>query len=374
MIKRMLFASALLALLCSCASSPEAVTGKKHRIKTNDAKQVLLQMTTEEKVAQLFFITPEQIAPSSKTKVSADFVRTLERYPVGGIILFGYHIQNPSQLRAFTSSMQKASAIPLAICVDEEGGLVARLARSKAFFLPVFKNMHTVGDTGEDANARGAGQIIGSYLAAFGFTFDFAPVADVNTNPDNVVIGSRAFGREPALVSRMDRAFLSGLHSTGIKGCLKHFPGHGDTKGDTHADYVAVTKSWQELMNCELIPFVQNFDVADSVMVAHVTCTAVDDEYPASLSKKLITDKLRTELGYDGLVLTDALNMGAIEKNYGSAKAAVLAFAAGNDILLMPKDFESAYRGVLEAVTSGKISMQRLDESVTRILKMKGFL
>lgn len=151
-----------------------------------------------------------------------------------------------------------------------------RLANNENFFLPKFKNMEAVGNTSDTENARGVGQIIGSYLAAFGFTLDFAPVVDVNTNPENIVIGARSFGSDPKQVADMAGAFLSGLHSTGVKGCIKHFPGHGDTKGDTHADYVAVTKSWEELKTCEIIPFKQNLSSTDCVMIAHVTCTAID--------------------------------------------------------------------------------------------------
>lgn len=367
-----ILAALVLALFSGCASSPHD-TARTEPFRLTDAQDILSQMTTEEKVAQLFIVTPEQIASGTMTKVSQRFIQNLKRFPVGGILLYNWHIQNPKQLRTFTTAMKDASSIPLILAIDEEGGRVARIANSDEFYLPRFKSMGTTGDTGNAENARGAGQIIGSYLTTYGFTMNFAPVADVNTNPENIVIGARAFGSDPKLVSAMAGAFLSGLHSTGIKGSLKHFPGHGDTKGDTHADYVAVTKSWEELKKCELIPFIENFDSADTVMVAHVTCTAIDDTYPASLSKKLVTGKLRNELGYKGIILTDGLNMGAIEKNYGSAEAAVLAFEAGNDILLMPNDFTAAFNGVLSAVQSGRIPMDRLDESVLRILKLKGF-
>jgi len=350
------------------------------------AEQLLEHLTLEEKVAQLFVIRPEQLdfslTPAQSQEMYKDglkkvperFAQAAADYPVGGFILFGKNIESPEQLRALTSDLARISAVPPVMAVDEEGGRVARLARSERFFLPQFKNMAAVGRTGDPENARGAGQIIGGYLLSYGFTVDFAPVADVNTNPENIVIGNRAFGSDPEVAAGMVRAFLSGLHSTGMKGCIKHFPGHGDTKGDTHADYVAVDKSWDELKRCELIPFVKNLDVTDCVMVAHVTLTkAAHDGYPASLSRELITGRLRGELGYDGVVLTDALAMGAIEKNYGSGEAAVLAFEAGNDILLMPMDFVAAYNAVLEAVRRGRISMRRLDQSVMRILRLKDF-
>lgn len=368
----LVFVSCVLFLISACSSTSGLADAKK-QYDLRDAETILSQMSLEEKVAQLFVIIPEQIDSKVRTKVSKSFSKNMEKYPVGGFILFAYHIENPKQLRNFTAGLKEVSPIPPIIAIDEEGGRVARLARHEEFFLPKFENMASVGKTGDVENARGAGQIIGSYLYSFGFNMDFAPVADVNTNPENIVIGARAFGSDPYLVSKMDAAFLSGLHSTGIKGCIKHFPGHGDTKGDTHAEYVAVTKTWEEIKKAELVPFVENFKNTDSVMVAHVTFVDVDSEYPASLSKKLISEKLRGELGYEGLVLTDALNMGAIEKNYGSGEACVLAFEAGNDILLMPQHFPEAYDALLAAVKSGRISEERLNESVLRILRLKGF-
>ena len=359
-------------LIFACASSPSVYDSRLEKFQTATAEEILSQMTTEEKIAQLFVICPEQLEPKSLKKASHKFSSLLQKYPVGGFIFFGRNLENPAQTRVFLSELRDKSLLPPILSIDEEGGRVARLARSENFFLPKFRNMDSVGRTKDPENARGAGQIIGSYLATFGFNLDFAPVVDVNTNPDNIVIGDRAFGSEPESVSDMAGAFLSGLHSTGVKGCIKHFPGHGDTKGDTHLDYVAVTKDWEELKKCELIPFVKNISSADCVMVAHVTCSKIDSSFPASLSKILITEKLRGELGYQGLILTDSLRMKAISKNYGSDQACVLAFEAGNDILLMPANFYESYEAMLEAVRSGRISMARLDESLLRILHFKG--
>ena len=347
------------------------------------AESLLAGMTTEEKVAQLFVLRLEQLELNtlpedrkgkSYLKLTSEFKSVLKKYPVGGFCLFANNIKGKKQLKKLNKDLRMACEIPPIIAVDEEGGRVARLARTESLGIENVGFMADIGASGDAQNALKAGAYIGKYLSEYGFTVDFAPVVDVNTNPENIVIGQRAFGSEPELVSEMAGAFLAGLHSAGIRGCIKHFPGHGDTKGDTHADYVAVEKSWEELKACELIPFKANFEQADMVMIAHVTLTkAASDGLPASLSKELITDKLRGELGYKGIVLTDALDMGAIEKNYGSANAAVLAFEAGNDILLIPYDFVPAYEGMLEAVKSGKISEERLDESVLRILNLKGF-
>ena len=373
LFQKIIFFSVLLILasiLSSCVSAPKDTSSK---IELNDAEAILSSMSTEQKVAQLFIITPEQLTKSCVKSVPRRYYKDFEKCPVGGFILFYKNIKNPKQLKKFTSRLKNVSVVPPILAVDEEGGRVARLARSKHFSLPKYNSMQAVGETGLSQNAFSAGQTIGGYLYDYGFDLDFAPVCDVNTNPENIVIGDRAFGSDPVLVSEMSGAFLNGLHSKGIKGCLKHFPGHGDTKGDTHLDYVSVIKDWEELKTCELIPFVDNLKQADCVMVAHVTCLAIDDEVPASLSYELITAKLRQELDYQGVIVTDGLNMGAIEKNYGSGEACVLAFEAGNDILLMPNDFNAAYKAVLSAVQSNRISMSRLDQSVLRILKLKGY-
>ena len=200
---------------------------------------------------------------------------------------------------------------------------------------------------------------------------NFAPVADINTNPENIVIGNRAFGAKPDLVSKMVSAYLDGLHSQGIAGTIKHFPGHGDTKNDPHSESVEIYKTWDELLKAELIPFKNNFGKTDSVMTAHITLKNVNGDLPATLSKEIITGKLRNELGYDGIIITDALMMGAIKDNYSSGEAAVLAIEAGNDILLMPYDYVEAFEALVEAVESGRISEERLDESVSKILKLK---
>ena len=305
--------------------------------------------------------------------MTSEMKENLKKYPVGGFLLFQKNIESESQLKKFNENLKKACAISPIIAVDEEGGRVARLARTESLGIKNVGAMEEIGKTGDTQKAQEAGAYIGSYLDEYGFTFDFAPVADVNSNPQNTVIGDRAFGSEPNEVAKMVGAFLDGLHSSKIKGCIKHFPGHGDTKDDPHKSFVSVEKTWDELNECELIPFKENFSKADSVMIAHISLTNVtSDGLPASLSKELI-DKLRGELGYDGVVLTDALNMGAIKTYYDSAYAAILAFEAGNDILLMPQDFEKAYDGVLSAVKNGRISEKRLNESVMRILKLKGF-
>ena len=338
-------------------------------------------MTLREKVGQLFIIRPDQLdttlTPDTMhndrikgiTAVNDTMRTTLKEYPAGGFALFRKNIDTPRKLRDFTAELRDSChAVPF-MAVDEEGGRIARIANAKGFKVRKFASTQAIGRTG---NAREAAEVIGEYLKDYGFNMDFAPVADINTNPENIVIGDRAFGDDPEHVSRMASEYLDGLHSKGIIGSIKHFPGHGDTKGDTHSGYVAVNKTWDELLRAELIPFTDNFRKADTVMIAHITMKNVtDDDLPASLSRELVTGKLRGELGYDGVVIVDALMMGAVKDNYTSAEAAVMAIDAGCDILLMPYDYREAFDGVIEAVKSGRLTEKRIDESVARIMKLK---
>ena len=347
-------------------------------------RELLAGMTLREKVGQLFLIrpeslcgdlTPEQVNDAHRYGVtgwSAQMEEQLRAYPAGGVVLFGKNLSSPQQLTAFLSAMQRASALPLLTGIDEEGGAVSRLANAPGFDLPRYESMAAVGATGDEAAAKEVGAVIGGYLRQSGFTLDFAPVADVNTNPENLVIGERAFGGDPQLVARMVGAEIEGLHEAGMLSCVKHFPGHGDTRGDTHDGYVSLDKTWDELKACELIPFVDNLSAADLVMVAHITLPNVTgDGLPASLSEELVTGRLRGELGYTGLIVTDSLAMGAIAAEYSAAESAVLALKAGVDLLLMPEDYAAAYEGVLDAVESGTLTEARIDESVGRILALK---
>ena len=342
-------------------------------------KDVLGKMSLREKVGQLFIVRPEALAENSNAetapatdRVDAAVISRIEEYPVGGIALFSRNITSAEQLPMFISDLQSSSKYPLFIAVDEEGGRVARIANSDFFNVASYKSMEDIGKSGDASKAEEVGRQLGSYLKELGFNLDFAPVADTNTNPQNIVIGDRSYGSDPALVARMVSAQLDGMHDSGIMGTLKHFPGHGDTKDDTHSGYVSIEKTWDELKECELVPFITALPKADMVMVSHITAVNVtSDKLPTSMSETMITGKLRNELGYDGVIITDAMAMGAVADNYTSAEAAVTAVKAGVDIVLMPQNLDEAFNGVMNAVTDGEISMERLDESVLRILKMK---
>lgn len=342
-------------------------------------KDVLGKMSLREKVGQLFIVRPEALAENSNAetapatdRVDDAVINRIEEYPVGGIALFSRNITSAEQLPMFISDLQSSSKYPLFIAVDEEGGRVARIANSDFFNVASYKSMEDIGKAGDASKAEEVGRQIGFYLKELGFNLDFAPVADTNTNPQNIVIGDRSYGSDPALVARMVSAQLDGMHDSGIMGTLKHFPGHGDTKDDTHSGYVSIEKTWDELKECELVPFITALPKADMVMVSHITAVNVtSDKLPTSMSETMITGKLRNELGYDGVIITDAMAMGAVADNYTSAEAAVTAVKAGVDIVLMPLNLDEAFNGVMNAVTDGEISMERLDESVMRILKLK---
>lgn len=342
-------------------------------------KDVLGKMSLREKVGQLFIVRPEALAENSNAetapatdRVDDAVISRIEEYPVGGIALFSRNITSAEQLPMFISDLQSSSKYPLFIAVDEEGGRVARIANSDFFNVASYKSMEDIGKSGDASKAEEVGRQIGLYLKELGFNLDFAPVADTNTNPQNIVIGDRSYGSDPALVARMVSAQLDGMHDSGIMGTLKHFPGHGDTKDDTHSGYVSIEKTWDELKECELVPFITALPKADMVMVSHITAVNVtSDKLPTSMSETMITGKLRNELGYDGVIITDAMAMGAVADNYTSAEAAVTAVKAGVDIVLMPQNLDEAFNCVMNAVTDGEISMERLDESVMRILKLK---
>ena len=339
---------------------------------------LLAGMTLEEKVSQMFFVSFDCLTGLTDSNIAGDVTRqALQDFPVGGVALFAGNIDDPEQLSALTEGLQTLSdditGLPLLISLDEEGGTVTRIAQNSAFGITDVGPMSAIGSTGDTDTAYEAGSFIGSYLAQYGFNMDFAPDADVLTNPENTVIGSRSFGSDAQLVSAMAQAYYNGLASQGIHGCLKHFPGHGATAADTHDGMSYTDKTLDELMQNELIPFIDGIEYgADSIMVAHISLPSVTGDYtPASLSPDIVTGLLREELGYDGLILTDALNMGAVADYYTPGQAAVAAVQAGADMLLFSDDALDARQAVLDAVNDDTISEQRIDESVTRILRLK---
>ena len=361
------------------AAGDDADTGGSDQDKpAAGVQEILDDMTLEEKVCQLFMITPEALTGvETATQAGQATQKAYDKYPVGGIIYFSKNLKNPDQTKSMLAKTQEyaqeRTCIPVFLSVDEEGGQVARVGRNSAFGVEKIGNMSDVGAGGDTQEAYRIGTVIGSYLKDLGVNMDAAPDTDVLTNPQNEVVKYRSFGSDPQLVAEMAEAELKGLNEEGIIGMYKHFPGHGGTTADSHEGYVYVDDTLEELENGAFVPFKDG--IANDIrviMVSHIAAPNVTgDNTPATLSKKLTTDILREDLGFDGMVITDALNMGAITEQYGSANAAVAALNAGADMLLMPADFQSAYKGVLDAVADGTLTEERIDESVARILEVK---
>lgn len=347
--------------------------------------QVISKMSIREKVGQLYVVrpdalvkglTPEEVNNHNNnglTHINDEILEYYKNYPVGGVILFGKNIESPDQLQQYTEQIHNMGNIPTLIFIDEEGGPVSRLANHEAFFLPKFSYMLSLGEKGDESQALRVGQTIGSYLNYYGIDVDFAPVCDVNSNPENPIIGPRAFSSDPQIAADFSLKVLQGLNDQNIDGCLKHFPGHGDTKTDSHKSYTECLKTKEELLNCELIPFAQGVNQnAKFIMSAHVAYPNVtNDKLPATLSSYWLTDVLRKEMNYEGIIISDAMNMDAILKSYKDEVSAVMGIQAGLDMILMPYDFEKSFESVVKAVKSKKIKEKRLDESVYRILKYK---
>lgn len=381
-IKRIVFLLFLtfLAFSISCTSLPESepeeIQPVSHKLET---------MTLREKIGQLFIIRPESLDPSyslsqvhfsasnGSTKVNERMKDTYINYPAGGFILFGKNVISPSQVREFTKNLHNLSDLKPLICVDEEGGPVARLAKNPNFSLPKYNNMKTIGDTKDEDIAYQAGITIGNYLHEYGFDVDFAPIADVNTNPKNPVIGVRSFSSDPQTAGKMALAFSDGLKKQGVIPCMKHFPGHGDTKTDSHSGYAETLKTWDQLLNCEMIPFKMGIEEEiPFIMTAHITVPKVENEkIPSTLSNVILTEKLRNELGYKGLIITDAMEMGAITSQFTPAQAVIKAIEAGVDIILIPYNYKLCFDTLVEAVEKGEITEERINESVERILLLK---
>lgn len=347
-------------------------------VQADEVEQYLAQMGTEDKVAQLFIIVPEVYSDSAVVTAVDDTIKSkFQSIPVGGFLFMEQNLISAAQTQTMLSELQSISikriGFPVFTSVDEEGGTVARIGGSGRFGVPVVGNMCDIGAVGDYNEAYIVGATIGTYLSNLGFNVDFAPVADVWNNSNNQVVKYRSFGSDPNMVADMAVSVLNGLQDCGVQGTFKHFPGHGATEADTHQGYAYTNKNLEELSVCELIPF-QSGIAADVpfIMVGHISLPNVTgSDVPASMSSTIITQVLRNQMGYNGIVITDAMNMGAITQNYDSSEAAIQAILAGVDIVLMPADFNIAYQGVLNAVYNERISYERLNESVRRIIKMK---
>jgi beta-N-acetylhexosaminidase len=364
--------------MAACSNDDE--TGSKG----DEVEEQLSKMTLREKVGQMFYVRMETLDTTIHWNTYADLqenpihevnqtMRDVNaNYPIGGLILYAWNIDDEAQLAKLIPQIRALNGHPL-LCIDEEGGRVSRLANNPNFNVKKYESMAAIGATGDPNNAYECGNTIGTYLKHYGFDIDFAPVADVNTNPENIIIGARAFSDDPQVAAKMVTSYLQGLDDAGVTGCIKHFPGHGDTKTDTHFGYASTQKTWAEMLDCEMVTFKAGIAWGcQLVMTAHIGAPKVTGSVvPSTMSPIILQDKLRGELGYQNIIITDGMEMGAITQQYTSAEAAVGSIQAGVDIVLGPKNLVEAFDAVMAAVEKGTITEERINQSVRRILKLK---
>lgn len=394
MMKRILSVLLVIGMLCGCL----CITAAAEEPTAPTPEEILAQMTTEEKIAQMLmpafrYYLDENGKVQNVTEMRPEIEAMLKAHGFAGVIFFAGSLADTDQAVRLVDAMQAANAsVPgrtqLLTATDQEGGPVVRLGHG----CQMPDNM-ALGAIGDSAAAEQAGQLMGEELKAVGINYDAAPVVDVNSNPENPVIGLRSFSDDPELVSRLGVALMQGLQSTGTISTLKHFPGHGDTATDSHTGLPRVEKSLEELKAFELVPFQACIDAgAEAIMTAHIqyplieSGTAVSVEtgetinLPATLSKTILTDLLRTDMGFEGVIISDAMNMDAIAKHFEPLAVAQLAIEAGVNILLMPVDTSTQeglealgqyIHDVAAMADDGTISMERVDDSVMRVLTLK---
>ncbi|KUP37952.1 hypothetical protein AU385_02555 [Bacillus halotolerans] len=381
-------------LFLSCFLGVSQTAEAKPR-SSDDAKQIVDRMTLDEKLGQM--LMPDfrnwkkegESSPQAFTKMNEEVAGLIKKYQFGGVILFAENVKTTEQTVRLTDAYQKASPkIPLLLSIDQEGGIVTRLGEGTNF-----PGNMALGATRSRINAYQTGSMIGKELSVLGINTDFSPVLDINNNPDNPVIGVRSFSSDRELTARLGLYSMKGLQRQNIASALKHFPGHGDTDVDSHYGLPLVSHNQERLREVELYPFQKAIDAgADMVMTAHVQFPAFDDTtykskfdgsdimVPATLSKKVMTGLLREEMGFGGVIVTDALNMKAIADHFGQEEAVVMAIKAGVDIALMPasvtslKDEQklaSVIDSLKEAVKNGDIPLQQINKSVERIISLK---
>lgn len=339
-----------------------------------DIDDLLTSMTLEEKIGQMFFIgrrTDENGQP--QLSLDSSLKTVIDKYKPGGFIFFAENLDNIDQTVSFINSLQETSRIPMFIGIDEEGGIVTRLNRAEALHSTFMPEPFVIGRTNNSEYAYRASKAIAKEVKSLGFNLNFAPVADVFSNPSNKVIGRRAYSDDANIAAEMVSEAVKGAVDAQIIPVIKHFPGHGDTLQDSHTGIAIVENNIDRLRKVEFLPFKAGINAgAGMVMTAHVlTPHITDDNLPATLSKTMLQDYLRNELGFDGVIITDGLEMSAISAYYSEEEAVVMAVEAGVDMLLLPRDFEKAFNSILEAVRANLISEERIDESVRRILTLK---
>mgnify|MGYP001180885307 CR=1 FL=1 len=340
----------------------------KDEEKIDEIQSIVDGMTLDEKIGQLF------IFGIDGTEIDDYTINMIDSHKVGGFIFFGNNLETAEQTVELLNSLKERNRnniLPLFFAVDEEGGKVSRLSK----FFSNLPNARTIGSINQEDISYEFGRVLAGRLKELGFNMDFAPVLDINSNPQNPVIGNRAFGSTKEAVIDNGIKVMEGINSGNIISIVKHFPGHGDTSVDSHVDLPVIGKSLEELKSLELVPFKRAIEEdVDGIMVAHILFPELDKDYPATLSENIIKNLLRDELSYDGVVISDDMTMGAIVENYSVGEAAVRFLKAGGDIVLVCHGYEnqiSALNRVKEEVLSENISLRELNEKVYRIIRLK---
>ena len=324
-------------------------------------------MSLEDKIGQMI------LAGISGTTMDANAKKLISQFHVGGIIFYKNNFETPAQTVQLVNQLKagNSSSLPLLLGVDQEGGSVTRLPGGLVNFPP----NKQIGQVNNPEFSYKVGTLLGQELKEFGLNLDFAPVLDINSNPNNPVIGDRSFGNNSEIVSKLGIQTMKGIQSQNVITTIKHFPGHGDTSVDSHLDLPIVNKSLKELKELELIPFERAINQgADVVMVAHILLPQLDKTNPGSMSKAVMTDLLRKQLGFTGVIITDDMTMGAITEHFDIGKASVESVKAGSDIILVGHDYNNVVKiisSLKTAVQNGEISEQRLNESIERIIQLK---
>lgn len=367
-------ALATLAVSILAALAPQAASADR-------LDSMIKRMTLEEKVGQLFVTygygrtvadtDPAMVAANQRDHGVDTTQQLVQRYHLGGVIYFAWssNLADPQQIAGLSNGIQRATGIPALISTDQEHGIVVRMTAPAT----EFPGSMALGAARKPRFARTVGAITAKELRAVGINQNFAPVADVNVNPANPVIGVRSFSSDPDLAARLTSAWVRGSEGERVAAAAKHFPGHGDTEIDSHTGIPEIDHTREEVDAIDLPPFRAAIDAgAEAIMTAHIVVPSLDDSgRPATLSKPILTGVLRRELGFDGVIVTDSLRMEGVREMFGDDRVPIEAIKAGADMMLMPPSIDVAYNSVLGAVRSGEIPVRRLDESVRRILTLK---
>lgn len=347
---------------------PTQENTQKPHMEADPVEEQVKSMTLEEKVGQMVLIGLDGYVMDDNTR------NMIENNLVGGFILFGRNVKNANQLLDLVNSLKStnsANRVPLFVSVDEEGGRITRMPME----LKKLPSNKTIGKVNNAEFSFEIGSVLAEEIKAFGFNMDFAPVLDISSSPRNPVIGDRSYGSYAEIVSKLGIQTMKGISMGGVIPVVKHFPGHGDTTVDSHIGLPSVNNDMERLKSFELVPFKDAIDnQADAVMIAHILMNKIDPQSPASLSKAVITELLRNQLNFDGVVITDDMTMGAITKNYNIGDAAVKSVKAGSDIVLVCHGYDNGLaviNALKNAIQNGSIPEETVNKSVYRILKVK---